>query len=186
MKKDPVLNKIINTFYKKSLKNDKIITEAESNFKGGPLKSNKTKTFFYWLHSSQPATFDIDFKYKVIFDLNTIEGDFTRDGENIEWEDFYYDVVKKNFSERNVYIKAKYINVGGFKVAHVIYNSEATDKTLNPKRSIKYDFKHTVTLEALDKKKVYKKPEIIKAAQEFVDKFEKVAYSDTKYYKITK
>jgi len=163
-----------------------IITEAESNFKGGLLKTSKTKTQWFWLHSSSPAKFDIDFKYKVIFNKKAIEKDFALPGDLVHWEGFYNDVIKKNFSERDVWIKAKYITVPGFKVDGVIYNSEATDRTLNPKRTSKYDFKHTVTLEAIDKNKVYKKDEIAKAAQEFATKFEKVAYEDTPYYKITK
>ena len=179
--KNKVIDLIIDKFYVKS-----IIKEAESNFKGGILKSTKTKTQWYWLHSSKPARFDIDFKYKVIFNLDAIKQDFALPGDLVNWEGFYEDVIKKNFSERNVWIKAKYITVSGFKPDGVIYNSEATDRTLNPKRTNKYDFKHTVTLEAIDKNKVFNKNEVAKAAQEFVDKFEKIAYSDTKYYKITK
>lgn len=166
------------------------IKEAESLFKGAPLISKKTKTFFYWLYSSLPATFDIDFKYKVIFNIKNIEEDFTVVDFNgktfVDWEAFYYDVVKKNFSERSILMKAKSVTIPNFKVVYALYNSESTDKTLNPKRSVKYDFRHTVTLEAIDKNKKYNKKEIAQAAQDFVNKFEPIAYSDTKYYKITK
>lgn len=179
-KTDKITDLILEKYYKPILK------EAESNFKGGLLKSSKTKTQWFWLHSSQPARFDIDFKYKVVFNKKAIEQDFALPGDLVHWEGFYHEVIKKNFSERNVWIKAKNITVPGFKVDGVVYNSEATDKTLDPRRNDKYQFKHTVTLEAIDKNKVFKKDEIAKAAQEFVNKFEKVAYQDTKYYKIVK
>ena len=178
---DKVVDLILEKFYSKNL-----VKEAESNFKGGLLKSSKTKTQWFWLHTSQPARFDIDFKFKITFNIKAIKQDFALPGDLVHWEGFYQDVIKKNFSERDVWIKAKNITVPGFKVDGVVYNSEATDRTLNPQRNTKYNFKHTVTLEATDKNKVFKKAEIAKAAQEFVDKFEKVAYSDTKYYKITK
>lgn len=180
-----MLNNIIDLILKKWI-SPILMTEAESNFKGGLLKTSKTKTQWFWLHSSSPARFDIDFKYKIIFNKEAIEKDFVLPDGTVDWEGFYQDVIKKNFSERYVWIKAKYITVPGFKVDGVTYNSEATDKTLNPKRNLLYNFKHTVTLEAIDKNKVYKKDEIAKAAQEFANKFEKVAYQNTPYYKITK
>jgi len=178
--KHAVTDLILEKWYKNPL------NEAESNFKGGLLKSSRTKTQWYWLHASVPAKFDIDFKYKVIFNIKNIKRDFALPGDLVHWEGFYQNIINKNFSERGVWIKAKYVNVPGFKVNGVVYNSEATDRTLNPKRTTKYDFRHTITLEAIDKTKVFKKDEIAKAAQEFVNKFENIAYQDTEYYKITK
>lgn len=180
---DQVIDKILKTFYTQNTKK-KVINEAESNFKGAILKGQKTKPQFFWFHSSLPATFDIDFKYKVIFNKNVIE-DFSIDGK-FSLPLFENDVTKPNFSEPKVWQKAKNISVPGFKVVYVTYNSEYTYKTLNPKRTLKYDFKHTVTLQATDPTKVYKRSEIMDIAQKFVDKFEQVAYQDTKYYKITK
>jgi hypothetical protein len=172
------LNKHIN----KQVKN---LNEAESLFKGGPLVAKKTKPFFHWKHGESPAIFDIDFKFKVIFNKKKIEQDFATE-RTVDWDGFYHEYIKPNFSERGAWIKAKKIEMPDFKIVYVIYNSEYSDKTLNPNRNQKYQFSLTYTLEANDKNKQFKKPEIQKTAQDFVKLAEKYLFDDTDYYKITK
>ena len=169
-----------------SSKNKQImLKEAKSEFKGGPLQSKRTRTFFHWMHGELPATFDVDFKYKVNFNIKEIEKVYTIE-TFVDWDGFHNEIVKPNFSERGIWIKVKNINISEFKPIYAIYNSEADDKSLNPKRKANYIFSHTITLQAQDRKRIYKKSEIQKIAQDFVNKFEKDAYSDTAFYKIAK
>ena len=177
--------KYYNTLNKHTNKQVKHLNEAESLFKGAALQSKKTKTFFHWKHGEKPAMFDIDFKYKVIFDVKKIENDFALE-RSVDWEGFYWEVTKPNFSEPGLWKKLRDMSSPNFKVVYVIYNSEHSAKTLNPHRNQKYQFSHTITLQAKDANREFKKAEIQKEAQDFVKKIESLVYPDSKYYKIIK
>ncbi len=161
------------------------LNEAPSLFKGGRLQSKKTNTFFHWKYGEKPALFDIDFKYTVTFDIKKIKDDY-ENGDRVDWNEFYRNNIKPNFSEPGLWKKARSIDTPNFKVAYVIYNSEFTDRTLNPRRNSKYKFAHTITLEAKDKNKEFKKVDIQKDAQDFINKAESILFANNKYYKITK
>jgi len=182
---DNAFAKYYNTLNKHINNQVKNLNEAQSLFKGGPLQSKKTKTFFHWKHGEQPAIFDIDFKFKITFDKKKIEASYATE-KAVDWDGFYHEFIKPNFSERGAWIKAKKIETPDFKVVYVIYNSEYSDKTLNPHRNQKYQFSLTITLEANDKERVFKKAEVERAASDFVKSAEKYLFNDTEYYKITK
>lgn len=165
--------------------NKKKLNEAESLFKGGQLRSKKTKTFFHWKHGEKPALFDIDFKFTVTFDRKKIVTDYAR-GKATDWTEFYHDYIRPNFSEPGVWKHSRDIATPMFKVQFVTYGTEYTDKTLNPNRNTKYKFSHTITLEAKDPNQEFTKAEVQKEAQEFVKKIENIIYPDSEYYKITK
>ena len=162
------------------------LDEASSDFKGKLLNSKKTKAFFHWEWKLKPALVDIDFGYKITFNKKKIEENFALENGKIDWTDFHNSIMKPNLSERAIKTLAKQVPIPGFSVEFVTYNSEFDIRSLDPNRKDKYHFSHTVTLEAKDDSKDYNRKEMIDMCQTFVNKFEKIGFKDTEYYKITK
>jgi len=189
------LNEAFNKFYNSLNLNNKLLTrykdvlvEADHFSKGGPLKSTNTKTFFHWTFAEKPAIFDVDFNYKIVFNTDAIKEDYPSelDSKEIDFDRFKFNVLRKYFMERQVLNKAKEITLPGFEPIYCIFGTESDIKNLNPNKKTKYQFSHTITIHAVDKNKNYKKEEIQKIAQEFVNKAEKTIFNSTKYFKITK
>jgi len=174
--------------YYGSLTKKKTLKEAEHFSKGGPLKSKNTKTFYHWTFDEKPAIFDVDFNYKIIFNPNAIKVDYPSDlsTKEIDFDTFQFHVLRKYFMEKQVLNKAKAISLPGFEAIYAIFGTDSDIKTLNPNKKLKYQFSHSITIRATDKTKIYKKSDIEKVAQEFVNKAEETIFNSNDYFKITK
>lgn len=182
-----MLTKAFDKYYS-SLTKKKILKEAEHFSKGGPLKSKNTKTFYHWSFEEKPAIFDVDFNYKIVFDSKAIKVDYPSDlsTKEIDFDLFQFKVLRKYFMEKQVLNKARAISLPGFEAIYAVFGTESDIKTLNPNKKPKYQFSHSITIRATDKNKIYKKADIEKVAQEFVNKAEETIFASNDYFKITK
>jgi len=163
------------------------LNEFENNWKKGFINAKYTRPRFFWEFKLFPATMDIEFNYKVSFNKNKIKEDFSLEGDKVDYDAFYSDVIEPIFLERSVRKIANTVPIPGFKTQYVTYGSgEITARTLDPSRKLKYHFSHIITVEAKDQKKIYTKKEIEKIVTEFVKKLEPKIYAPTKYFTISK
>jgi hypothetical protein len=163
-----------------------VIQEVANDFKNIPLKGKKTKVEMFWEYKLLPATFDIDFGYKINFDKKQVDYHFASADGKMDTGGIYYEVVKPYFSERTILTKAKNIGIPEFVVKYCNYGGDSDLHSINIKRTYVFNFSHTITFEAKDYKKTFTKDQIMKLAQDWVNKAENVLFPDTDFYKITK
>lgn len=160
------------------------ITEASSDFKYFNVESNKSKIKVYWEYKLIPVMIDIEFGFRINFKNDKIKEDFS-DNSNIDYDLFYKDVLNKNLSEKSIKKIAETIKIDNFNCMFVTYGGETELDKLDPTRTNKQYFSHTVTIEAKDNTK-YDKNKILDICKNFAKKLESLAYKDCHYYTITK
>ncbi|HPM21257.1 MAG TPA: hypothetical protein PLY35_08405 [Thermotogota bacterium] len=158
---------------------------AGYDFKTKKFDGKKSKAEMFWEYELLPAMVDVEFLFKIAFDLNAIKADYTTERGDLDLNEFYYDVINADLSERSILRKSKALNVPGFKVTFVTYKGELEVRSLNPQGKAQ-QFGYNVVLEALDRKKQYTNAEIQQIVAKFIALFEQSVLKDSSYYKFTK
>jgi len=106
--------------------------------------------------------------------------------KRVKFEDFYYDVLSKHLSDRNLLLKGRKLSNNDFNLQFVISDSDSSLNTLDPNKPTVPRYTITFSFEAKDKNKNFEKNYLEKLFSSVLKEIENELLYDTEYYTIGK